>query len=85
MDTTAQQQQLAAAVAAASGASSTNELRQQAYTFLEQVRQNRLEAWPACLALFLSGGDQGGTWHWTYDQQARVFGLTILDEVLLHW
>lgn len=85
MDVQAQQQQLAAAVAAAVSPTSTQ--RAEAYTFLEQVRQSRLEVWPACLGLFLSGGEDAttGRWKWTYEQQARVFGLTILDEVLLQW
>ena len=76
--------QISAAVSAAYDPTATS-TRQEAYTFLETVKLRRLETWPSCLNLFLSGSEVGnGTWQWTYNNQTRMFGLAVLDDVLTY-
>ncbi len=63
--------QISSAVALATSPSSTQDQRNEAYTFLTQVKEAGTETWQSCLALFLNR---------EVDPQARMFGAQVTGE-----
>jgi len=78
----AEEGQVALAVAAAY-APSSNQNHKEAFAFLASVKERHLETWPVCLNIFLAGvTDANARWSYTYTGEARVFGLSVVDEAL---
>ncbi|SCV74530.1 BQ2448_7559 [Microbotryum intermedium] len=85
MDLSSLSAQIASACQFALSPSSAPSQRQEAYTFLQRVREAHGETWQACLALFLerndagagAGGDATG---YKWDGDARMFGVQVVGE-----
>ena len=70
------QASIASAVSLALAGDSTQQQRQEAYTFLEQIKSRPLETYAECLKLFLANGADA------YPGEARLFCLQVVDEAL---
>ena len=65
-------QQISSAVRAAVGPQSSNETRQEAYTFLQHVKDANAETWQTCLTVALDKQ--------AYGAEERMFGLQVVGE-----
>lgn len=63
--------QISSAVGLATNPSSTQDQRNEAYTFLTRVKEAGTETWQSCLGLFLNR---------EVDPQARMFGAQVTGE-----
>jgi len=76
-------QQIAAAVQAAL---TPNPSQQDAYRYLEDVKNQSETTWSTCLEIFLSGAPEEGQgqsrWRYSHAPEARMFGLQVVDDVL---
>ncbi|SGY86016.1 BQ5605_C009g05795 [Microbotryum silenes-dioicae] len=85
MDLSSLSAQIASACQCALSPSSAPAQRQEAYTFLQRVREAHGETWQACLALFLERHDgAGGQTGYKWDGDARMFGVQVVGESLPH-
>ena len=66
---------IASAVSVALSPTSAAAQRQEAYTFLEQIKSSANETWSECLKLFVNLGND-------YPSEARLFCLQVVDEAL---
>lgn len=77
------EQQIAAAVQAAL---TPNPSQQEAYRYLEDVKNNSQTTWSTCLEIFLAGASSSSSasssWKYTHAPEARMFGLQVVDDVL---
>lgn len=52
--------------------------RDEAYVFLQRVRDAASETWQPCLSLFLERTAQGEAYRWTAEE--RMFGIQVLGD-----
>jgi hypothetical protein len=77
-------QQIASAVSFALSPTSSQSQKSEAFEFLEKVKQASDETWKVALQLFLDGSiGQDERWRFTWDSEVRMFGLQVLDEMLM--
>jgi exportin-T len=73
-------QQISSAVAYAVSPSTSQEQRNEAYTFLQQVKDAHQETWAACLNLFLADGNSTEHGSKAWSTEARMFGIQVVGE-----
>lgn len=77
MDPAQLAQQISSACTLALAPGSSQDERNQAYAFLQQVKDAHTDTWQACLGLFLLRNADGG---WEYASDARMFGCQVVGE-----
>lgn len=71
-------QQISSAVAYAVAPTTSQVQRNEAYQFLQQVKDAATETWTACLNLFLAQEGEAGARTWS--TEARMFGIQVVGE-----